>query len=236
LAFELIQLAGIKTGLQLPRDLSSQSFRSKLVGDEPFALFLVEEKVGGELIGLVGVWAISPSRGWPQILYAVRPEFRGCGYAREGAGVIIETLFKSKSVMGVGAIVVGPNPGSLAVLGKLGMELIHQWDDRQFFGLSRQQFQQSRCSPVSAASRGSEGMPHTALERGLRSLLKRLLDRHQGADPGTRLLRHTIRMCSRFLFLVGGRGWQLQSHNGPGAAHSSLVWPEFEAFLKATQE
>jgi len=95
LAFELIQLAGIKTGLQLPRDLSSQSFRSKLVGDEPFALFLVEEKVGGELIGLVGVWAISPSRGWPQILYAVRPELKAANkrlldYARAGGVLIVQ--------------------------------------------------------------------------------------------------------------------------------------------------
>ena len=92
LAFELIQLAGIKAGLQLPKDLSNQSFRSKLVGDEPFALFLVEEKAGGELVGLVGVWAISPSRGWPQVLYAVRPEFRGRGFAPGGHG-----LWRSRS-------------------------------------------------------------------------------------------------------------------------------------------
>ena len=236
LAFELIQLADIQVGLQLPSNLSSQSFRSKLVGDEPFALFLLEAKAGGDLIGLVGVWAPSPSRGWPQILYAVRPEYRGRGYAGEGAEALIRTLFKSASVMGVGAIVVGPNPGSLAVLGKLGMELIHQWDDRQFFGLSRQRFQQSGCSPVKASSRGPEGIPYSAAGRGLRSLLKGLLDRHQGANSGTRLLKLAIGLSSRFLILVEGKGRRLQSHGRLGATHPFLVWPEFEAFLKETQE
>jgi RimJ/RimL family protein N-acetyltransferase len=235
LAFELIQLAGIKTGLQLPIDLSSQSFRSKLVGDEPFALFLMEEKVGGDLIGLAGAWAISPSRGWPQILYAVRPEFRGRGYAREAAAVLVENLFRSESVMGVGAIVVGPNPSSQAVLGKLGMELIHQWDERRFFGLSRQQFQQSGCSPVKESSRKPGANPHSAVVRGLRSQLENLLGRHQGAVFGTRLLGFTIRICSRILTLVEGRGKQPQS-SPPGAIHPFLIGPEFVAFLEANQE
>ncbi len=235
-AFELIQLAGIKAGLQLPAGLSSQAFRSKLVGDEPFALFLMEEKAGGSLIGLVGAWAISPSRGWPQVLYAVRPECRGRGYAREGAEVLIQSLFRDESVMGVGAIVVGLNPNSLAVLGKLGMELIHQWDDRQFFGLSRQQFQQSGCSPVKASAPGSGGILPAPVVWRLRSVLRGLLDRHQGAGVEARWLRRTLRLCSRFLTWMEGRGQESRPLGRPGGTHPLLVWPEFEAFLKETQE
>lgn len=235
-AFELIQLAGIKAGLQLPAGLSSQAFRSKLVGEEPFALFLMEEKAGGSLVGLVGTWAISPSRGWPQILYAVRPECRGRGYAREGAEVLIQSLFRDESVMGVGAIVVGPNPNSTAVLEKLGMELIHQWDDRQFFGLSRQQFLQSGCSPAEASYPGPGGLLPAALEGRLRSHLAKLLDHHQGTGFEARWLRRTLRLYSRFLTWMGGRGREPRPLGPPRGAHPLLVWPEFEAFLKETQE
>lgn len=203
-AFELIQLAGIKAGLQLPSGLSSQTFRSKLVGDEPFALFLMEEKAGGDPIGLVGAWAVSPSRGWPQILYAVRPERRGCGYAREGAEVLIRNLFKDKSVMGVGAVVVGPNLDSMAVLGKLGMDLIHQWDDRQFFGLSRQQFEQSGCSPVKAPGLAAEDRPPSTFRWQLESFLERLLDRYDGRGTKTTLQKLVIRACSALLVIIQG--------------------------------
>lgn len=214
-AFELIQLAGFKTGMGLPLDLSYQAFRGKLVGEEPFALFLLEEKLGGGLVGLVGAWALSPNRGWPQILYAVCPESRGHGYAQEGSEALIHSLFRSESVMGVGAMVVGSNPASLAVLGKLGMELIHQWEGRCFAGLSRQKYQQSGCSPVNAPHRRSEGRAHPVLKQGLWSLLKKLLDHCRAAGTGTQLARFADRVCSILLALMDERG---------GDPSSTVAW------------
>ena len=140
-AFELLQPTDMKAGLNLPQDLTLKEFRRKLVDGEPFATFLLQEKATGSLVGLLGAWAVAPQRGWAQVLYGISPEFRGRGFAREGAEALLVSLFKSELLKGVGAIVVGPNPKSRALLDRLGMKFILQLEDRRFFGLSREQFE-----------------------------------------------------------------------------------------------
>ena len=160
-AFELIQPPDLKAGLNLPQDLSLSEFRKKLIDNEPFAFFLLEEKTSGNLVGLLGAWTICPIRGWAQILYGLSAGFRGNGYAKEGSEALIKSLFRSELVKGVGAIVVGPNPQSHAVLGKLGMTSILKLGDREFFGLSRASFERRGASLTAKHpdEQGAQGSP-----------------------------------------------------------------------------
>ncbi len=58
----------------------------------------------------------------PEILYAIRDEYRGIGLASEAARHVISRLFNTTPYQGVTAVISTPlNPGSVNVVTKLGM-------------------------------------------------------------------------------------------------------------------
>jgi RimJ/RimL family protein N-acetyltransferase len=60
----------------------------------------------------------------PEILYAIDREFRGRGLASEAASQAIEWLFEQTDYRGVTAVIsTRSNPGSVAVVSRLGMRL-----------------------------------------------------------------------------------------------------------------
>ncbi len=59
----------------------------------------------------------------PEILYAIRDDYRGQGFASEAAKHAISWLFNNTSYRGITAVISTPlNPGSVNVVTKLGME------------------------------------------------------------------------------------------------------------------
>jgi hypothetical protein len=205
-AHGLLQLGDIKSGLDLPSDLSLPDFRKKLLDNEPLALYLLEETTSGNLVGLVGAWAVAPHHGWSQILYAIHPGYRGNGYAREGSQALVRLLFKVRSIRGVGAMVIGSNAESRAILRKVGMDLLRTLDDRQFFGLSREQFEKRERAPVQVPSKESGGTPDSKIERVLGSTLDLLWTRIESGDPHSAVVKFLKRVVSVVQDLLKGPG------------------------------
>ena len=79
----------------------------------------VQRRAGGELVGMCGLFK-RPALPEPDIGYALLAEHEGCGYALEAARGCVA---HARDVLGwqtLMAITAVDNPGSVALLGKLG--------------------------------------------------------------------------------------------------------------------
>jgi len=89
-------------------------------------LWLVLEKGRPELAGFAGL--LCSDDPWPTLVYGVRPELTGRGYATEAASAVLRYALEVLRLDQVRADVDEPNTASVRVLGKLGMR---QMDRRE---------------------------------------------------------------------------------------------------------
>ncbi len=84
-----------------------------------YGLWLVFERGSGQFVGFAGL--LRSDDATPSLLYAIRPDFWGRGYATEAAGAVLRYAFEGLGVACVKADVDEPNAASVRVLEKLGM-------------------------------------------------------------------------------------------------------------------
>lgn len=94
----------------------TESFIEEVVEKGDGVSFVVE--ADGEPIGLVAVKSLEPVR--PELVYWFLPEHHGQGYGTEAVGLLVDHVFETYDCHGVSAGAFETNPGSQALLRKLG--------------------------------------------------------------------------------------------------------------------
>ena len=92
---------------------------------EGYGLWLIKEKIGGEIIGFTGLRNFF-EEPQPQLLYALFENFTGKGYAKEAARKIIEHSFDALQFTYLVASCDAPNLASQRVALSLGMKLFKE--------------------------------------------------------------------------------------------------------------
>ena len=85
-------------------------------------IMLTENKV---CIGYTGLWYFF-EEPYPQLLYALLPEYTGKGYAGEAAQKIVDYAFAELQFDHISAATDGPNTKSIGVCEKLGFERLEE--------------------------------------------------------------------------------------------------------------
>jgi len=120
-------------------------------GDDPASLaprFSVDEARSGRLVGTVGHYVAHPVLEYLDVWYLLGdPAARGRGYGREAVFLLVDHLFRTRSIERVGATVdVGNVPSNrlmeglgFRVEGTLRSSLFHhgQWHDVRIYGITR---------------------------------------------------------------------------------------------------
>ena len=118
-------------GQTLPREWAADAIAAsnRLFGARGVGLWLLFENAGtGAPIGFVGFVDFSGGGGFeafggePQLVYALREEATGRGYATEAARACIDHAREHAGFTAICAAVDEPNQGSVRVLEKLGFE------------------------------------------------------------------------------------------------------------------
>ena len=113
------------TGKPEDRNLAWRSL-AMLIGHQVirgFTMFAVEEKATGQWVGRCGPWR---PEGWPEleIGWALHPDARGKGYAREAAQACLQAMWTAFPAEGrFFALIDADNVGSQNVARKIGMQL-----------------------------------------------------------------------------------------------------------------
>jgi [ribosomal protein S5]-alanine N-acetyltransferase len=87
-----------------------------------YGLWLVSEKSGKRRVGFAGL--LSPAHGAPNLVYGMRREFCGRGYASEAAFAVLRHSFDTLHLPRIMADVDEPNVASIRILEKLGMSRV----------------------------------------------------------------------------------------------------------------
>ena len=101
------------------RNMAAMLGHWKLRGFGPWA---VEEQASGEFVGRIGpFWPA----GWPglELIWAIRPQSWGQGYATEGARVALEYLFDEMGSNHVISLIRPQNTASIRVAEKINQRL-----------------------------------------------------------------------------------------------------------------
>lgn len=121
------------------------------VPEEPTSLaprFAIVERSTGKLVGVVGYYTAHPVLENLDVWYVLGDrEARGRGYGKEAVGLLVDHLFRSRSVERVGATVDVDNVASYRLLEGLGFRregtlrsaLFHhgRWHDVLVYGVTR---------------------------------------------------------------------------------------------------
>ena len=92
--------------------------------DSGYGLWLVFEKGRAELAGFAGL--LRSRDGSPNLVYGIRSDLTGRGYATEAALAVLRYSFQTLRLVRIFADVDAPNAASIRVLEKLGMSRIGQ--------------------------------------------------------------------------------------------------------------
>lgn len=99
--------------------------------------FSVEERMGGRLVGDVGLSPADDAVDVIKIGYTVSPVAQGRGYATEAVGALVPYVFDRLGVATIRAYASEENVASIRVAEKVGMRLIERIErrhpDRTFF-------------------------------------------------------------------------------------------------------
>src|SRR5919108_6236009 len=90
--------------------------------------FTVEERLGGRLVGDVG---LSPADGEPGVIkvgYTIDPAYQRRGYATEAVGALIRYAFERLDADVVRAYASAENAASIRVAERVGMRLIERFE------------------------------------------------------------------------------------------------------------
>lgn len=87
-----------------------------------YGLWLVLAREGGGLVGFAGL--LRSEGEMPNLIYGIRTDFWGEGYATEAARAVLSYAFEKLALPKVKADVDEPNVASVRVLEKLGMERV----------------------------------------------------------------------------------------------------------------
>lgn len=85
-----------------------------------YGLWLVFERGSGRLAGFAGFLRSDGEE--PNLIYGIRPDLWGRGYATEAAGAVLRYALGDLALPGVRADVDEPNAASVRVLEKLGLK------------------------------------------------------------------------------------------------------------------
>lgn len=116
---------GVRRFLFDGREISPDEARSFVdaslenFGRHGYGLWLAFARGGGGLVGFAGF--LRSEAEAPSLVYGVRPDFWGRGYATEAARAVLDYALESLGVPSVRAEVDEPNAESARVLEKLGM-------------------------------------------------------------------------------------------------------------------
>ncbi len=113
--------------------------------------FVVERKVGGQVIGFVGHYQAHPVLTLTDVWYVLgERQSRGKGYGREAVGLLVDYLFHDRDVPRVGATCDTSNEPSYHLLerrgfrreGTLRSALFHhnRWHDVALYGITREEW------------------------------------------------------------------------------------------------
>lgn len=80
----------------------------------------VRDRVGGQLVGDLGLHAVDPERGQVEIGFTIDPDCQRRGYGREAVRGALDSLFRELALHRVTASVDPRNGASIALLAKLG--------------------------------------------------------------------------------------------------------------------
>ena len=112
-----------------------------------FGPWAVEEQASGQLVGRVGPFCPA---GWPglELIWAIRRQFWGQGFATEGAGAALDYLFDQKRSDRVVSLIRPQNAPSIRVAEKIGEQLQGRMEfyghEALVYGISRERWQDSR--------------------------------------------------------------------------------------------
>ena len=121
-AFDLVTIPSIATGMEFPSNLTWAQFEGKYHRQPRKDLFLLKLKDPDKWVGIVILWPVTDRKHWHQILYGIRPEYRGQGLALEGCKVILGLMARHGISEGVAAIVKESNLASEKVV--RGLEMV----------------------------------------------------------------------------------------------------------------
>ena len=119
--FDLILIPDIALGMEFPPQLTWRQFEDKYFRSPRKDVFLLMDKASRKLAGFVILWPVQGKKNWHQILYGIRPEYRGRGLALEGCQQILTLMARHRISEGVTAIVNTSNQASEGVVRGLGM-------------------------------------------------------------------------------------------------------------------
>ena len=93
--------------------------------DSNWGLWKVLDKAARHFLGYAGLWCFF-DEPQPQLLYALRPQFTGRGYAQEAAAAVIGYAFNSLNFEDLVASMDAPNTASVRVCERLGMQKVEE--------------------------------------------------------------------------------------------------------------
>ena len=112
-----------------------------------FGPWAVEEKAGGRLVGRIGPFCPA---GWPglELIWAIRRQFWGQGFATEGARVALDYLFDQVGDDRVVSLIRPQNAPSIRVAEKIGEQFQGRMEfygsEVLVYGISRERWLESR--------------------------------------------------------------------------------------------
>ena len=112
-----------------------------------FGPWAVEEQSSGQLVGRVGPFCPG---GWPglELIWAIRRQFWGQGFATEGAGVALGYLFDRVGCDQVVSLIRPQNAPSIRVAEKIGEQFQGRMefygDEVLVYGISRERWRENR--------------------------------------------------------------------------------------------
>lgn len=130
----------IKIALKQSYDNGPQIFNSlKQLEEDPSLLFwgtwLVISKEDGTVVGDIGFKGKPDIHKVVEVGYGFLEDFRNKGYATESVQALINWAFNSSKVDKVIAETLKDNNGSIRVLKKLNMNLVHETEEHMYWGL-----------------------------------------------------------------------------------------------------
>ena len=115
----------LKDSRPLTPDEAAETFQRYLDGwrNDGFGLFAVREKAGGAVIGECGFWH-RPDKPGVSMRFLILPEFWNRGYGTEMNDAVTAWLFTETDVMSFWAVTQERNKGAVAILRRLGGEIV----------------------------------------------------------------------------------------------------------------